>query len=232
MKKVIITNKESLTTKLTLLVIGLTAASGLLVPATYASFHPVTTGEIADDTIRSADISNTDGVRTADIVNGHVTSPDIGTGQVASVDIGTGQVASVDIGDGQVGSVDIGTGQVASVDIGDGQVGSADIGDGQVGSVDIGDGQVTTADLASGAIQISRIEGLAIHIPGQGFGSGGADCPSGKILTGGGFSADSSNLQVVDNYPLDFNTWFVQAFNQGASGTRGALIPFALCVQQ
>src|SRR5918992_1058534 len=79
--------KESLTTKLTLIIIGLTAGSGLLVPATYASFHPVTTGEIANDTIRSADISNSAGVQSVDIVNGQVGSVDIGTGQVATGDI-------------------------------------------------------------------------------------------------------------------------------------------------
>ena len=67
---------EQLTNKLTLIIIGLTAGSALLVPTTYASFHPVTTGEIADETIRSRDILN---------------------GQVGSVDIGTGQVATVDI---------------------------------------------------------------------------------------------------------------------------------------
>src|SRR5918997_3605206 len=96
--------KESLTTKLTLIIIGLTAGSALLVPATYASFHPVTTGEIADGTIRSADISNTAGVASVDIINGQVASVDIGDGQVGSVDIGTGQVASVDILDGTITS--------------------------------------------------------------------------------------------------------------------------------
>jgi hypothetical protein len=79
--------KESLTTRLTLIIVGLTAGSGLLIPATYASFHPVTTGEIADDTIRSVDISNTAGVQSVDIVNGQVGSVDIGNGQVAAVDI-------------------------------------------------------------------------------------------------------------------------------------------------
>ena len=79
--------KESLTTKLTLIIIGLTAGSGLLVPATYASFHPVTTGEIANDTIRSADISNSAGVQSVDIVNGQVGSVDIGNRQVARGDI-------------------------------------------------------------------------------------------------------------------------------------------------
>ncbi len=72
-----IANNESVTTKLTLIIIGLTAGSALLVPATYASFHPVTTGEIADDTIRSADISNTADVASADIINGQVSSVDI-----------------------------------------------------------------------------------------------------------------------------------------------------------
>jgi hypothetical protein len=69
-------NKESLTTKLTLIIVGLTAGSALLVPATYASFHPVTTGEIADDTIHSVDIRN-----------GQVGSADIGQGQVRTGDI-------------------------------------------------------------------------------------------------------------------------------------------------
>jgi hypothetical protein len=69
-------NKESLTTKLTLIIVGLTAGSGLLVPATYASLHPVTTGEIADNTILSVDIGN-----------GQIRTQDIGAGQVRTEDI-------------------------------------------------------------------------------------------------------------------------------------------------
>lgn len=69
-------NKESLTTKLTLIIVGLTAGSALLIPATYASFHPVTTGEIADNTILSVDIAN-----------GQVRTEDIGAGQIRTGDI-------------------------------------------------------------------------------------------------------------------------------------------------
>jgi hypothetical protein len=94
MKKIII---EQLTTKLTLLIVGLTAASGLLVPATYASFHPVTTGEIADNTIQSRDISNTLGVASVDIRDGQVGSVDIGTGQVASGDIQDRTIRRADV---------------------------------------------------------------------------------------------------------------------------------------
>jgi hypothetical protein len=79
-------NKESLTTKLTLLIVGLTAGSALLVPATYASFHPVTSGEIADGTIQSVDIGN-----------GQVRTEDIGTGQVRTGDILDGTVRYADV---------------------------------------------------------------------------------------------------------------------------------------
>jgi hypothetical protein len=86
------TNKESLTTKLTLIIIGLTAGSGLLIPATYASFHPVTSGEIADNTIRSVDIEN---------------------GQVMTADIGAGQVRTGDIADGTIRYADLSRSLVA-----------------------------------------------------------------------------------------------------------------------
>jgi hypothetical protein len=67
---------ESLTTRLTLIIVGLTAGSGLLIPATYASFHPVTSSEIADNSILSVDIGN-----------GQVRTEDIGAGQVRTGDI-------------------------------------------------------------------------------------------------------------------------------------------------
>ena len=52
-----------------------------MIPATYASFHPVTTGEIADNTILSVDI---------------------GIGQVRTEDIGAGQVRTGDIADNAI----------------------------------------------------------------------------------------------------------------------------------
>jgi hypothetical protein len=182
-------NKESLTTKLTLIIIGLTAGSALLVPATYASFHPVTSSEIADNSI-----------------------------------------LSVDIGNGQVTAEDIGQGQVRTGDILDGQVYSVDIRDGQVGSVDIGNGQVTAEDLASGAIQISIVVGEPVDVFAGMSDSQTVDCPSGEILTGGGFSSDGS-IRVMSSHPSDENTWFVEGLNVGGTGgTSAPLTPYALCV--
>jgi hypothetical protein len=163
-----IANKESLTTKLTLIIIGLTAGSALLVPATYASFHPVTTGEIADDTILSRDIRN-----------------------------------------GQVGSVDIGQGQVATGDIQDNGITSADLGN-----------------------VVTIVQGSSIGISAGASNSGQVDCPSGKILTGGGFfvtGLGARDIRVLDSHPVDANTWQVGGFHGGIS--EGATIhPYALCV--
>ncbi len=160
-------NKESLTTKLTLIIIGLSAGSGLLIPATYASLHPVTTGEIADNTIRSVDIEN---------------------GQVTTIDIGTGQVQSGDILDGTI----------------------------------------TSADLASGAVQVTRVEGINVTLdPGE-FDDSTADCPPGKVVTGGGFSTGGLGVRFVTNYPLDANTWSVDALNE--SSGQAVFSAWALCV--
>jgi hypothetical protein len=55
-----------LSQKLVLIVIGLAAGSGILIPASYGSFHPVTSSEILDGTIQSVDIGNGQ-VKAADI---------------------------------------------------------------------------------------------------------------------------------------------------------------------
>jgi hypothetical protein len=160
-------NKESLTTKLTLLIVGLTAGSALLFPATYASFHPVTSGEIADGTIRSADISNTDGVRSADIVNG------------------------------------------------------------QVASVDIQDDTITSADLASGAIEITRVAESVDVPPGESMFKI-VSCPSGTLVTGGGFYVTGSDSLIVGSYPASTQSWYAQAFNK--SDFTQQLTAYAVCV--
>jgi hypothetical protein len=197
-------SKESFTTKRSLIFVGLTAICG-----GYILFLAIAAPEqLAEATTAATDV--------------------VCSGCVGSTDIGTGQVRSVDIGDGQVASQDIGTGQVRSVDIGDGQVGSVDIGTGQVASVDIQDNTITSADLGN---VISIVQGQPFGI-GAGASSGGnVDCPSGKILTGGGFlvSGDGADhVRVTDSHPEDANTWVFRGFNGGTS--IADLHPYALCV--
>jgi hypothetical protein len=234
-------DKEFSTTKLTLIIIGLTAGSGLLIPATYASFHPVTTGEIADDTIRSADISNTAGVASVDIINGQVGSADIGTVQVASVDILDGTITSQDIASGTIPSESIpADNSVTSAKIADGEVKSVDIGNDEVFSADIVDDQVATVDLANGAVTREKIANGAIPLTIQrveqsreisgGLWSLQTPCPSGTTLLSGGYQIvgveSRLNTHVHNDRPVG-NSWVVVMTNP--TNNPGTLTVIAIC---
>jgi hypothetical protein len=164
-------NKESLTTKLTLIIVGLTAGSGLLIPATYASFHPVTTGEIADNTIQSRDISNTAGVASVDIING------------------------------------------------------------QVSSADIRDRTITSGDVAIGSLSIpgTWAESEVVTIQAGQTGEAIATCPSGGLMTGGGFFVDTNNVQVYASQPNNGFSWFAAAANNDAVDT-AQLKAYVVCI--
>ena len=75
-----------LSQRLVLLVIGLAAGSGILIPASYGSFHPVSSSEIQDGTIQSVDI---------------------GDGQVRDIDIATNAVRSAEIATDAVGAAEL-----------------------------------------------------------------------------------------------------------------------------
>ena len=118
-----------------------------------------------------------------------------------------------------------------SVDIVNGQVGSVDIGQGQVTSGDIQDNGITSADLGN---VVTIVQGDAVSFaPGENVLSQPVDCPSGKIITGGGFfvSGDSDATQrfrVLKSHPVDANTWQVGGFNEHT--TKFVLLTtYALC---
>ena len=96
-------------------------------------------------------------------------------------------------------------------------------------SVDIVNGQVKTEDLASGAINLNihQARGNEITLAPGGGGISRADCPSGEILTGGGFST-LYPVTVYQNFPQDENTWAVTGFNDGGTDNRN-LVAIALC---
>jgi hypothetical protein len=228
-------NKESLTTKRSLILIGLSAACGgyllflaVLAPQQLAEATTAATDVVCNGCVGSGDIADST-IQSVDIRNGHVANADIATDAVTSGKILNGQVASVDIGTGQVGSVDIGTGQVASVDIGTGQVGSVDIGTGQVASVDIGTGQVATADIASGAIQLSLSRQTSdAALPPGAAAIVTVECPSGTILTGGGYSGGDPVI-VTENLPADPDRWWVKAHNTSPD-IHSSVTAYALCI--
>lgn len=198
---------ELITTKLTLIVIGLTAGSGLLIPATYASFHPVTSDEIADGTVTGADIaSNTVGL--SDLANNAVQSGKIVDSGILAWDIGTNQITSQKIGDGQVFSSDI-----------------ADV---TIVSSDLADNAVTTNKLAGGAVKpnVQVVHGPWNSIAAYDWHSFTTDCPAGTIVTGGGFRTHF-DVRVIASYPSDENTWKIEGSNTGNSDSNVKVI--AVC---
>src|SRR5918996_393790 len=183
--------KESLTTKLTLIIIGLAAVCG-----GYILFLAIAAPQqLAEATTAATNV----------VCNGCVGSSDIADNSILSADIANGRIFSEDIRDGQVGSVDIGQGQVTSGDIQDNGITSADLGN-----------------------VITIVEGSPVQIAPQEDGEAIVECPSGKIITGGGFSG-GSELRIIHSAPDGQGTWIVDAINE-ATDTGNILFPYALCM--
>jgi hypothetical protein len=85
-----IKQQQEMTTKLILVVIGLTSVSAILVP-TYA-VPTIRSADIFDETIQSVDIKNGE-VKTADLANSAVTTEKIANGAVTSNKLASGAVA-------------------------------------------------------------------------------------------------------------------------------------------
>jgi hypothetical protein len=213
--------KESLTTKLTLIIIGLAAVCG-----GYILFLAIAAPQqLAEATTAATNVVCNGCVGSSDIADNSIQSVDIRNGQVGSADIGEGQVTSGDIQDNSILSADIANGRIFSEDIRDGQVGSVDIGQGQVTSGDIQDNGITSADLGN---VITIVEGSPVQIAPQEDGEAIVECPSGKIITGGGFSG-GSELRIIHSAPDGQGTWIVDAINE-ATDTGNILFPYALCM--
>jgi hypothetical protein len=199
-------NKESLTTKRTLIFIGLTAICG-----GYILFLAIAAPQqLAEATTAATNV----------VCNGCVGSSDIADNSILSVDIANGRIFSEDIRDGQVGSVDIGTGQVRTGDILDSEVYSVDIRNGQVGLADIQDGSIPP--------NVIVISSSVTTIEPNTSKEARVTCPSGSITTGGGFDSSSFDLRVADSFPVFLQEWVVSAFNSG--GSSATLQAWAICL--
>ncbi|MGH9992758.1 MAG: hypothetical protein ACREBU_06830 [Nitrososphaera sp.] len=117
---------KALSSKLVLLVIGLAAGSGILIPTSYGSFHPVTSSEIQDGTIQTVDLAN-NAVTSAKIKDGEVKTADIAVGAVASGRIANGAVGTLKIADESITAADIAANAVGSSEIATNAVGASEI---------------------------------------------------------------------------------------------------------
>ena len=55
-----------------------------------------------------------------------------------------------------------------------------------------------------------------------------ANCPTGEIVTGGGFEAQAGEIDIEQNEPYDSDTWTVSGHNRIT--LERALTPIALCI--
>ena len=103
--------------------------------------NTVDTGDIINGQVRSPDISNTNGVRTADVLDDNLAG-----GGLAAVDLRPSSVGSSEIVNESITTNDLQSNSVENDEIEDGQVTSADIGTGAVGAAEIGDQIVNRPD--------------------------------------------------------------------------------------
>jgi hypothetical protein len=191
-----IKQQQEMTTKLILVVIGLTSVSAILIP-TYAA-PAITSADIVDNTIVSADLKDGSAVRSTDIVDG----------QVNTADLANNAVTSPKIQDGQVNAADLGTDAVTTAKIKNGEVKAEDIAPGVISG--------------GGALQVETREQFFDDPPGSGndldYDSFAhtfhVSCNSDEALTGGGYSSNSDDTIIRYNRPTaDNNGWLVIADN-------------------
>ena len=135
--------------------------------------------------------------------------------------------AQAKIPNNSVRSETIVDGQVKTQDLANGAVTTAKIADGTIQEQDIADGVIPDG---GGAIQLNvhRVESEEFHVP-SGYNFWEVDCPSGEIVTGGGH--ESAVIHVLSSFPVDENTWRVDASpNFGDPNVVAILKVFALCV--
>lgn len=70
----------------------------------------------------------------------------------------------------------------------------------------------------------------SVNVPADQYGVTYVSCPAGTRLTGGGFFASTSDLQVTENLPLfrPPTAWEVGGYNVGGSAV--TLFAYAICL--
>ena len=152
----------------------------------------------------------------ATVVFSAITVPSVVAQSTSSPPIRANSVTSGSIKDGEVKTPDLANNAVTSEKIAPSTIQAGDIADGVI---------------PSGSIQLNMhiVEGSTIVLDYGELEGNQIDCPSGEIVTGGGYEANVA-VQIMANRPLDENTWNVAGFNPNTEGGAGQFHGYAVCV--
>lgn len=185
-----------------------------LVPA--EAHHPITTDEIADQTIRSVDIGpdavgkselQSNSVGSAEILANAIARSELATGAVGNAELGMNSVTANKIQTGAVGASEIATGAVGADEIASGAVGPSEIATGAVTAGAIGTGQVAEDELKDD-VQIVSIrtysgtDSFQLIAPDLTLSStaGSSDSTDPSFLAAGMGNVMGNNLAGTSNY--------------------------------
>jgi hypothetical protein len=123
--------------------------------------------DIVDGQVRTNDISDSNGVRSADVrddvlAGGGLTAADLGPNSVAASEIASEGVGSPEIARDAVNSPEIGAGSVQADEIGLGAVGASEIASEGVGSPEIENESIGSGDIAFDAVGKSELDDDAV----------------------------------------------------------------------
>ncbi len=154
----------------------------------------------------------------ATVVFSAITVPSVVAQSTSSPPIRANSVTSGSIKDGEVKTADLANNAVTSP--------KKSATDGAIQAGDIADGVIP-----SGGIQLNMhiVEGSTIVLDDGELEGNQIDCPSGEIVTGGGYEANIA-VQIMANRPLDENTWNVAGYNPNTEGGAGQFHGYAVCV--
>jgi hypothetical protein len=129
---------------------------------------------------------------------------------------------------GCISTQNLANGAVTNPKLATGSVLSANIGAGQVIAPNIADHNITTQKIAPGAVSIStmQVQSNLVTVPPNTTSGVTASCPSGSVVTGGGYNSTQPAGQVVDTN-ANGNGWVVFLYNPTSGNI--SMLAYATC---
>ena len=181
-------------------------------------------------------------IRSAQIVNGTVTTADLSrdavkSGKIANQtitvdDLGADSVNSEELARDAVNSDEIAENAVASPEVAPDSLTASDLGASSVGSSEVTDQSLTANDLAANSVGASELGTTTIRTRSEPIAAGAngsisVGCQAGEQVLSGGGAPSAYGVEMTSNAPSG-NGWFYAARNN--TGADATITVYALCL--